>query len=472
VSNQTTSLATELRTIPELADLPPEMLEWLAEHMEVREFNAGDLVSAAGAPADRMWVILEGEIQGQRDGAVVFVAGPGRITGMLPYSRLKTFPLSSHAATRARVASLSTSYFPELLQRSPLLGERLVGIMSDRIREMTRADQQREKLMSLGKLSAGLAHELNNPASAARRAAQSLREAVARLRQTNLSLEQQPLSAAQRAELAECEQEHMAPGAAAPVIVDPLERSDREQELGAWLERESVPDAWLLAAGLADSGLDTARVEQLAQEFPRQALGDILWRVHSSILVGRLLDEIESATSRISDMVRAVKEYSYMDQSAVQEIDIHYGIESTLLILKHRLKKGVNVIRDYDRTLPKICARASELNQLWTNLIDNAIDAMHGQGELRIHTAREPEFVLVEIIDNGSGIAPEIRDRIFDPFFTTKEVGEGSGLGLDMVRRIVRGHYGDVRFDSRPGETRFQVRLPLQPPKVNNGGKS
>jgi signal transduction histidine kinase len=185
-------------------------------------------------------------------------------------------------------------------------------------------------------------------------------------------------------------------------------------------------------------------------------------RLSAALLVGRLVDEIESASSRISDLVKAIKEYSYMDQGPVQEIDIHPGIDSTLLILKHRLKQGVTVVREYDTTIPKICARASELNQVWTNLIDNAIDAMEGKGKLRIRTVLEPESALVEIIDSGSGIAPEIRDRIFDPFFTTKQVGEGSGLGLDVVHRIVRGHHGDVRFESKPGETKFQVRLPLQ----------
>jgi signal transduction histidine kinase len=319
---------------------------------------------------------------------------------------------------------------------------------------------QREKLMSLGKLSAGLAHELNNPASAVKRAAENLREAVSRLRDVNLRLEGQALKTEQRALLASFEQKTFTAPSARPA--DALEQSDREQAIGDWLEGRHVDEAWAIAASLAEAGLDSAGLEEFGDHFPAEAMGDVLRRLSASLLVARLVDEIESASSRISDLVKAIKEYSYMDQSPVQEIDIHKGLDSTLLILKNRLKKVVTVIREYDTSMPKLCARASELNQVWTNLIDNAIDAMEGTGELRIRTLREPQSALVEIIDSGSGIPDQIRERIWEPFFTTKQVGEGSGLGLDVVHRIVRGHHGDVRFESKPGETKFQVRLPWQ----------
>jgi signal transduction histidine kinase len=384
-----------------------------------------------------------------------------QISGLLPYSRLKTYPATMRAVSVVRAATLSGEHFPEMLHRFPELGQRLVGLMSDRIREIARADVQREKLMSLGKLSAGLAHELNNPAAAVRRAAENLREAVTRLREVNLRLERRSLDIELKTRLAAFEQQWCC--AAPPRPADALELSDREQALGEWLDRRQVDDAWTVAASLAEAGLDATRLEEFGDSFPDEALADVLQRLSASLLVARLVDEIENASTRISDLVKAIKEYSYMDQGPIQEIDIHRGLDSTLLILKHRLKQGVNVVRQYDESLPKICARASELNQVWTNLIDNAIDAMNGKGELRIRTAREPGIALVEIIDNGSGVPAEIRDRIFDPFFTTKEVGEGSGLGLDVVHRIVRSHQGDVRFESRPGETKFQVRLPLQP---------
>ena len=223
-----------------------------------------------------------------------------------------------------------------------------------------------------------------------------------------------------------------------------------------------MPEGWTIAPSLAEAGLSPGELQEIAQPFPSGALGDIFLRVSCTLLVGRLVDEIENSAARISELVKAIKEYSYMDQGPVQEVDLHQGLESTLLILKHRLKSGIEVIREYDRTLPRICARPSELNQVWTNLIINAIEAMNDNGELRIRTAREVDFALVEVIDNGSGIAPEIQSRIFDPFFTTKEVGEGTGLGLDIVHRIVHEHGGNVRFESRDGETRFQVRLPLE----------
>jgi len=458
VTDELTQLAADLRTIPALADLPDETIGWLAGHMQMMRLERGEVLVEDGAPATHMFVLFEGELHGQRDHGTVFVLAAPHISGMLPYSRLKTFPATIRAVTPVRAASLAATLFPQMLERFPELGQRLVGIMSDRIRENTRQMEQREKLVSLGKLSAGLAHELNNPAAAARRAAESLRDVVSRLREANLRLDHHALSVEQRALLPRFEQEWQT----VPRSGDALEQSDREQALGDWLELSHVDDAWSIAASLAEVGLDAKRLEEIGRRFPTEAIRDVLVRVSLSLQVGRLVDEIESATSRISELVKAVKEYSYMDQSPVQEIDIHQGLDSTLLILKHQLKQGVNVVREYDTTLPKICARASELNQLWTNLIDNAIAAMDGKGELRIRTARELENVLVEIQDNGPGIALEIRDRIFDPFFTTKQVGDGSGLGLDVVRRIVQGHHGDVRFESKPGETKFQVRLPLQ----------
>jgi signal transduction histidine kinase len=459
------SLESELRTVPPLADLPDEIIRWLAAHMVARDLAAGEVLVEAGSPADRMLVTFIGDFQGTRpDGGPPFRFDAGQVTGMLPYSRLKTFPGTVRAIVPSRVATLSTAFFPEMLERFPVLGQRLVGLMSDRIRENTRAAEQREKLMSLGKLSAGLAHELNNPSSAARRAAEGLREAVARLRDANARLDQHSLTAPQRAELAAREQQCLA-SASSPAPADPLERSDREQALGDWLDRRGVPEGWTVAAGLADAGLDLPRVEAIAAGFPSEALGDVLARLSSSLFIARLVEEIESSTSRISELVKAIKEYSYMDQGPVQEVDLHQGLDSTLLIMKHRLKHGVTVFREYDRALPKICARPGELNQVWTNLIANAIDAMSGQGELRIRTARELDCVRVEIIDNGTGIEPEIQGRVFDPFFTTKGVGEGTGLGLDIVHRIVRDHHGDIRFESRPGATNFQVRLPINQPK-------
>ena len=460
MSDQTANLEADLRRVPQLADLATEVIEWLAEHVEVTEYAPGDVLVQAGAPADRMFIVLEGEFRRQGDTGMPFRLHGPQITGMLPYSRLKNYPATAYAVVPSRIATLSTKFFPEMLQKSPELGQRLVEIMSDRIRENTRIVEQQEKLMSLGKLSAGLAHELNNPASAVRRGAESLREAVTRLSEANLRLNHQLLDERQLAALAALEVEWL--NCASSSIPDPLEQSDREQAIADWLDEHGVTESWTIAPNLAEAGLSAGQLEEIAQPFPSNALGDILRRVSYTLLVGSLVDQIENSASRISELVKAIKEYSYMDQGLVQEVDLHQGLESTLVMLRHRLKSGIEVIREYDRTLPRICARPSELNQVWTNLIINAIEAMNGKGELRIRTAREVDFALVEVVDNGSGIAPEIQSRIFDPFFTTKEVGEGTGLGLDIVHRIVREHSGNVRFESRGGETRFQVRLPLE----------
>jgi signal transduction histidine kinase len=311
--------------------------------------------------------------------------------------------------------------------------------------------------MALGKLSAGLAHELNNPAAAARRAASDLREAFQAARSSRLHLDGRGLCTEERVYLSqlECDWEKNHP----QVAMDSLERSDRVDEITGWLEKHHVPEPWNLAAGLVDASCDIATLDELAARFDPETLVDVLNRLTAAFTIARLTAEIDSSTSRISELVAAIKEYSWMDQAPEQEVDVHKGIESTLIMLKYRLKNGINVIREYDRTVPHVCASGSELNQVWTNLIDNAIDAMNGNGELRIRTAPELDRVLVEIRDNGPGIPEEIRDQIFDPFFTTKPVGEGTGLGLDTVWRIVQKHRGEIRVESRPGDTRFQVRL-------------
>jgi len=230
-------------------------------------------------------------------------------------------------------------------------------------------------------------------------------------------------------------------------------------------ELHGVQEAWKLASTLVEAGIGRPELEKIAGTFADRYLGDVVQRFTAAIMAEKLVGEIENSTSRISDLVCAIKEYSYMDQNPEREIDIHQGIDSTLTMLNFRLKKGVKVVREYDTSLPPVCAHGSELNQVWTNLIDNAADAMNGDGELRIRTSRELDRVLVEFIDNGPGIPEDIQDRIFEPFFTTKGVGQGTGLGLDTVYRIVRSHHGYVEVDSKPGRTDFKVRLPLSQPK-------
>ena len=465
--NTTQRLTGDLRKIEVFQDLPDDQLEWLAGKMEERHAEAGEILARPGDPVEHMIVVLEGEIQFERVdrlGMGTVSVPPGSVTGLLPYSRLTKFTGTSRAILPSRLARLHKDHFAEMLQRIPVLGQRLVAIMSDRIREITRMDVQQEKLMALGRLSAGLAHELNNPSAAAQRAAASLRESLEALRDVSLRLGRHNLTDEQRENLAQFERDTS--WVRASPQAGGLAQSDREDHLLAWLEGRHVPEAWKLAPVLADAGIEAARLESLATQVGDAALPDALGRVTALFTVMQLIQEIEASTRRISELVRSIKEYSYMDQAPMQEIDLHHGIDSTLTMLSHKLKKGVEVVRDYDPDLPPVCAYGSELNQAWTNLIDNAVDAMNGKGRLEIHTRREFDNVVVEIADTGSGIPPEIQSRIFEPFFTTKGVGEGTGLGLDIVSRIIRKHHGEIRVASKAGDTRFRVCLPLKQPRA------
>ena len=461
-----TTLIDALRKVPVFEDLQEDQLQWFAATAEDLRFAAGDLVVDAGAPADRLIVILAGELQGKRPGGEsVYIAPAGAITGMLPFSRMTQFPSAIRATAPTRIAALHKDHFEEMFRRIPDIQPRLVGLLTDRVREATRNDQQREKLAALGKLSAGLAHELNNPASAVRRSTAGLREALGNLREANFGLCREELSDAVLEHLAEIEKDVAAEMTGSPVM-DALDRSDREDHIIAWLDKRGVSKPWELAPALVEAEADDDCLGKLAAQFPGKTLEFALRRMSATIEVEKILRQIESGSTRISELVKAIKEYTYMDQAGEKEIDLHDGLESTLTMLHHDLKNGINLRREYDRSLPRICARGSELNQVWTNLIDNAIDALKdraqaGLGQITVLTARDGAFALVDIIDNGPGIPPEVKGRIFDPFFTTKPVGEGTGLGLDTVYRIVRQHHGDVRVDSHPGDTHFQVRLPI-----------
>ncbi|MBV8808344.1 MAG: cyclic nucleotide-binding domain-containing protein [Acidobacteriaceae bacterium] len=450
----------ELTAISTFSDLPADGLEWLASHMEAFDLEPGAVLVHAGEPAEHLAVLFRGEVRAERANGGVYVMHPGQVTGLLPYSRLTQYPSTGRAVMESRGARLHKSYFPEMLQRMPVLNQRLVSVLADRIRQTAVADQQREKLMALGKLSAGLAHELNNPAGAVRRAADALRQAILSVRRATLQLDQRGLPQPARLFIARLDCDWLRQ-AGEHSALDTLERSEREEEFATWLEDHQIPNAWELAAALVDAGCERSTLEEVVKQIPPEFLADAFTRLTASFTISRLIEEIDSGVGKISELVRAVKEYSYMDQMPEQEIDVHNGLENTLIMLRHRLKYGIEVVRDYDRTLPMICARGSELNQVWTNLISNAIDAMNGNGKLHIRTAREAGCAVVEITDNGPGIPSELQPRIFEPFFTTKPVGEGTGLGLDTVYRIVTNHHGHISFESHPGETRFTVRIPF-----------
>ena len=463
----------DLRKISVFADLSAEDLGWLAEHMEEVSYRAGEVYGRAGDPVEYLFVLLEGELQVERQdapGSPFIIVTAGHVTGLLPFSRLTNFRGIARASLPSRGLRLHKQHFPEMLHRIPLLGQRLVALMSDRIREITRLETQQEKLMALGKLSAGLAHELNNPAAAARRAAQTLREAMENVRGVSMKLLQYPVTDKQRETLLHFEvglvNTVQNTSAHAAAQRDPLEVSDREDEITTFLDQHHVEESWKVAPILAEVGVTRETLDALAADVGDQLLNNGLRRVSALITIFGLIQEIDNSTRRISDLVTAIKRYSYMDQAPMQEVDLHEDLENTLKIFAHRLKAGVAVAREYDPNLPRVCAFGSELNQVWTNIIDNAIDAMGGKGELRIRTVRELDSAVVEIGDNGPGIPQQAQSRIFDPFFTTKQVGEGTGLGLDTAMRIVRRHHGSIEVKSQPGDTRFRVRLPIQQPKA------
>jgi signal transduction histidine kinase len=452
---------SELLRVPAFVGLPDDQITWFLSQAEELSFKAGDTYFRQGDPADAMFIILSGEIQarGELGGeTVAFPLEPGEVTGLLPFSRMKQFTIGAKAVTDTRVLRFPSSQFPELVHRMPELTQRLVGLMSDRIRETTRREQQRDRLASLGKLSAGLAHELNNPASAAKRATSQLRDVLKRIRDASHELGRRDLTAAQRAEIEKMEASFVQNN---EPLTDPLAVSDLEDQIDSLLRSHGQSDLWQMAADLAHKNVKPDALESLFATLDPGTARAALVRIAASVEIATLLNEIESATARISDLVGAIKEYTYMDQTPVQNVDIVKSLETTLTIMNHKLKRGVVVKRNYQKVPFLVNSFGSELNQVWTNLIDNAIDAMGGKGELKVQTSQDDGCVVVEIADNGPGISPAIQSHIFEPFFTTKGVGEGTGLGLDTVQRIVRKHRGHIEVTSKPGDTRFRVSLPL-----------
>jgi signal transduction histidine kinase len=452
---------SELLRFPVFADLPDDQLAWFLSQSQELRLKAGEVYSRQGDPADAMFVILEGTLQARGELAgetVIFSLDPGDVTGVLPFSRMKQFKVGGRAETDSHALRFPASKFPELIQKMPELTQRLVGLMSDRIREATRFEQQRDRLAALGKLSAGLAHELNNPSSAAKRAASQLREILKRVRDASHELGRRDLTAAQKSEIEKLEASLVQVDGPPP---DTLTISDLEERLDSLLRSHGQNDLWQLAADLARKNFKAEALEQLFATLDAGTARAALVRISASLEIADLLNQIESSTSRISELVGAIKEYTFMDQSPIQNVDIVKTLETTLTILNHKLKRGVEVQRNYQKTPLFVNSFGSELNQVWTNVIDNAIDAMGGKGVLRVRAFREDDCVVVEIGDNGPGISPEVEPHIFEPFFTTKGVGEGTGLGLDTVQRIVKKHRGNIQVLSRPGDTRFQVRLPL-----------
>ncbi len=438
------------------------------QHSEVRHLDVGERFYNQGDPADALHLILSGNLQlvrreaGQEVNS--FLIDPGEISGVLPFSRMKNYGASAVALRETQIAELKAEHFPELHNCAPVLLETLVHEMLDRTQEYTRVGAQREKLMSLGTMSAGLAHELNNPASAAKRAAQNLRETLQSFDEHSSQI-LGPVIFKQYSE----DNDPFRPLYDQMTLdgdtLSAMERSDLEDDLGDWLDEQGVEHPWEVAATLVTGGLSKEVMVDIARALKPEQVNNFLEWTPRGVEMRLLAQELIESTKRISDLVGAMKAYTYMDQGLEkQEVNIHEGIINTLTILKHKWqKKGVRLEKQFEE-VPNVPAYGSELNQVWTNLLANAIDAVDEGGTITIRTTLDKgaEVACVDIIDDGSGVPKEIQSRIFEPFFTTKGVGEGTGMGLDIANRIVRQrHMGTLQLESRPGHTQFRVRLPL-----------
>ncbi|MBW4595650.1 MAG: cyclic nucleotide-binding domain-containing protein [Brasilonema angustatum HA4187-MV1] len=455
-----------LRQVPLFAQLTDQQLQWLSERSHQLWLIPGEYIAIEGEAVDNFYVLIEGEIEftkkvGNAERQVM-TFGPGTYTGHELILLDKPHHLVNVRALKASyMLKWNVDTFWQMLTICPSITRDFLIMTAQRVQILESMSQHHGKLIALGTLAAGLAHELNNPATAVSRSATYLHDIFQQLPSLALKLNQKQITKEQLLFLDKLLHDTIAQTATLSLL-DPLTQSDQEQEITAWLDLHDVADGWKIASTLVRAGLNTQWLNTLVEHIPTESLGEVLTWFEAALTGVELLDEIDQSSGRISELVKAIKEYSYMDQAPMQEVDVHRGLESTLTILGHKLKgSGITITRDYDRSLPPIFAYGSELNQVWTNLIDNAIGAMGGQGQIWIRTEGENSCVLVEITDNGPGIPPEIQQRIFEPFFTTKGVGEGTGLGLVITYRIVEKHKGDIRLCSEPGKTRFQVVLPI-----------
>lgn len=459
-----TTTVEELRELKTFAGLPDWQIAWFCENGEISDHDEGELIVSPGQEALHMVVMLRGgltfenEVGGQwlpLGNFEVGVAG-----GLLPYSRMTEWRAVRVRVTQpTRLLSVHKNRFQEMLNVSPELGKRLVATMSDRVRNQTRYQEQAEKMASLGRLSAGLSHELNNPAAAARRSAAELLERLAQLPDRVSNLMRHDLTK-DHIRLAETLRSR-ADGRPGITSLSALDRSEREEEITDWMEERGIENAWEISDAFVEAGVTSDDLEEVAAELPQSAVGDVLTWVEGELVAHRMLHEISSATTRISELVGAVKSYSHVDRSREHKpTDVREGLDNTLTMLGHKIKqKAIRLERAYADDLPEVAANPGQLNQVWTNLLDNAIDAVDEGGGLRIEAQPHEGGVIVTIIDDGPGIPDELQSRILEPFFTTKDVGSGTGLGLDIVQRILTSHGSRLQVDSKPGRTAMRVQL-------------
>jgi signal transduction histidine kinase len=466
-------LIDRIAALPTLAGIPRRELEWLVSHGNLMVFEPGFVVGHKGNPIDELYIILSGHIAIRVDRG----AGPrrvmdwrtGDVTGILPYSRMTGSPGDTYTEEETEMLVVRRAHFPELTRACPTFTAHTVHIMLDRARNFNTSDLQDEKMISLGKLAAGLAHELNNPASATVRGAKLLLEGLTDADSASRALGAAGLTGEQLAAIEQLRSACLAKPMNA--VLSPIQQADREDEIVAWLEHHHSDPAH--AGPLANTAVNLEALDTLATRLAGETLDAALRWIAAGCTTHALALDIERAATRIYELVAAVKKFTYMDNLAGPEsIDVESGLRDTIRVVASKAKsKGVAVTLDIEPDLPPAYATGGELNQVWLNLIDNALDAAPESGHLEISARKELDRVVVRVIDDGPGIPPGIMQKIFDPFFTTKPPGQGTGLGLDIARRLLRRYHGDIAVDSRPGRTEFRVSLQLEKPGAESAAR-
>jgi signal transduction histidine kinase/predicted CoA-binding protein len=453
-----------LKKVPFFADLPDADLDRLCAMIFEAKLAPDDVLFEEGEIGDKAYVIMAGEIDILKEsgGRPVLLATrtEGEVIGEM--SLLDQTPrfASGVAKTEAKLLAITHENMENLLDSSPSAARVMLSTFTNRLRSTELILRQSEKMAQLGTLTAGIAHELNNPASAARRGAEHLKTAITEFQQTYLQFFALGFSAEQWQAIAEL-QDLAKLRATQPVNLNSLDRSDREADIEDWLDDNEIEDGWEYAPHLANLDYQTDDLDDLLDRFNPEGVTVIIKWLGTLFSIYSLLEEIHQGTSRIGEIVKSLKSYVYLDQAPVQAIDLHEGIDNTLVMLRSKLKTGISVERDYDENIPEIQGYGSELNQVWTNIIDNAVDAMEGVGTITIRTQLEENWVLVELEDTGPGMPKDVQEKIFSPFFTTKPMGKGTGLGMNISFNIIQKHRGEIKVFSRPGKTCFSIRLPV-----------
>lgn len=454
-----------LRKIPLFSEMSEDDLWQLCGLIETVNIAAGDLLFEEESRGDRAYVIQEGELEVVKRGAdgemLLAVRSEGEVIGEMALLEENPRMASVRARTDSTLFAITKEELDSLIESSPSAAQALFKTIMARWRSTQGKLRQSEKMAQLGTMTAGVAHELNNPAAAVKRAADQLGEALEQFIKADEALKSQQFSEQQEALISQA-YTRAKQSAAQPPQINSIERSDRQEEIEDSLYDLGMDEPWELAPALVDMEFLASDIEEFKGDFAEHQFTKVLYWMCAVYQLNSLVRSIGLGSGRISEIVKALKSYAYLDQAPVQNVDIHQGLEDTLVIMASKLKAGITVSKTYAPDMPLIQAYGSELNQVWTNLIDNAIDAMDGHGELKIRTHNEVDWVVVEIEDSGEGIPEEIQSKIFDPFFTTKPPGEGTGLGLDISYNIVvLKHRGSLQFNSEPGKTVFEIRLPV-----------